>query len=155
MDKKDLKSLIISVIIVSVVSIFCVVFWKLTSNQTEYDHLKNYKVNEYIPTHVSTEDLLKIYLNDYLYNMRYNEEIAYKSLDKKYRDKKFGSLENYHNYVIQFLTKEISAKKYMREYKDGRTIYKVYDQDDNVYIFKTSGIMQYSLFLDEDTVEIR
>ena len=155
MSKKDLKSLIISVIIIFIVSVFCVVFWNITTKQTKYEHLKNYKVNEYIPTHVSTEDLLKIYLNDYLYNMRYNEEIAYKSLDKKYRDKKFGSLENYHNYVIQFLTKEISAKKYMREYKDGKTIYKVYDQDDNVYIFKTTGIMQYSLFLDEDTVEIR
>lgn len=155
MNKNILKSLIISAIIILIVFVICIVFINKNSKKEEYEHLKDYNVNEYIPTYVSTEDLLKIYLNEYLYNMRYNIEDAYESLDKEYRDKKFGSIDNYRSYISQFLTKNITAKKYLKKYINGTLVYKVYDEYDNVYIFKTKGIMQYSLFLDEDTIEIR
>ena len=155
MDKNVLKSLIISVIIIAITLCVCLFFTNINTKKSEYDHLRNYEVNEYIPTYVSTEDLVKIYLNDYLYNMRYAVDKAYESLDLEYRNKRFGSLENYKNYVEQFKTKEISAKRYSRESKKGYSYYKIYDSDDNVYIFKTKGIMQYSIFLDEDTIEIR
>mgnify|MGYP003293480765 CR=1 FL=1 len=35
------------------------------------ESLKNYKVNEYIPTYVSDEAMARIYLNEYIYNMYY------------------------------------------------------------------------------------
>ena len=155
MNKKTLKMLFISGIIFGIVLFICLFIVKINSNLKEEDYFRDYDVNEYIPTYVSQEDLAKIYLNDYLYNMRYNIKEAYDSLDPEYREKKFGSIENYRNYIQPFIEKAISAKKYSKEYKKGYNFYKIYDEQGNIYIFKTKGIMQYSLFLDENTVEIR
>ena len=154
MDKKTFKMIIFSVIIIIIVFVMCILFTKLNSKKEEYNHLKNYSVNEYIPTYVSTEDLCKIYLNDYLFNMRYNPEVAYNSLDSLYKEKKFGSLDEYKNYISNYDFSNIYAKKYETFTKGKYRFYKIYASDNNTYIFKTKGIMQYSIYLDENTVEI-
>lgn len=86
MNKKTLKIIFISVIILVSVLVSCLLF-SYFSKEKEYNHLRKYKVNEYIPTHVSYEDLAKIYLNDYAYYMSFDTKTAYELLDTKYREK--------------------------------------------------------------------
>ena len=154
MNKKTFKTVIISVIILLFIFGIYLFLIKFMSTNDENDHLKNYDVNEYIPTYVSAEDLAKIYLNDYLYNMRYKVEEAYSLLDNEYSNKKFSGIEEFKTYISSFVNDNIIAKKYYRTSKKGYIYYYVYDENDNVFIFKTKGVMQYSVYLDEDTIEI-
>lgn len=150
------KKIIIVIIIMILFIGGCLLLDKLTKNDSlEYaDYLKNYKVNEYIATYVSDEDMAKIYLNDYVHNMYYDIDLAYNSLDEEYRSKKFGSLDNYKNYVMSLRYPNYTVSKYYKEEKGGYIIFGVYDTNGNFYAFKTNGVMQYKVYLDDYTVEI-
>lgn len=153
MNKKTLKIIFISVIILASVLLGCLLFSYL-SREKEYNHLRKYKSNEYIPTHVSYEDLAKIYLNDYVYYMNFDRERAFDLLDTKYREKKFNSISDFSNYISNLINQKIRMKKYIK-YSIGKyTIFKVYDENDNLFIFKTNGVMQYRVYLDDSTVEV-
>ena len=114
---------------------------------------KTYGVNEYSVTKISDQDMSRIYLNDYIYNINQNIEFAYNLLNEEYRNKKFGNLESFRNYINS--TKYSNTlTKYSKSSKLGKTIYGAYDSYGNHYIFKTSGVMQYEVYLDDYTVEI-
>lgn len=154
-DKINFKAIII--ILIATIALFSFYFLLnhfFEKDEEVYEYLKNYKVNEYIPTYVSDEDMARIYLNDYINNMRYNVEKAYSLLDKEYRNKKFGSLENYKSYISSLQTTSYKLSTYYKNSKNGYIIFGVTDQNSNLYIFKTKGVMQYSVFLDDYTVEI-
>ena len=153
MNKKTLKIIFISVIILVSVLVSCLLF-SYFSKEKEYNHLRKYKVNEYIPTHVSYEDLAKIYLNDYAYYMSFDTKTAYELLDTKYREKKFNSISDFSSYINNLRNQKIRMKKYIK-YSIGKyTIFKVYDENDNLFVFKTNGVMQYRVYLDDSTVEV-
>ena len=154
-NKINFKSIIIILIAIIVLVYIYYLLNHIFSNEEEsYKYLKNYDVNEYIPTYVSDEDMAKIYLNDYIKNMNYDVEKAYNLLHEEYRNKKFGNPENYKSYVSSLQGKSYKLSTYYKYNKDGYTIFGVTDQNSNLYIFKTIGVMQYSVFLDDYTVEI-
>lgn len=129
---------------------------KLTENESlGYDEfLKNYEINEYIATYVSDEDMARIYLNDYIHNMYSDIESAYNSLAVEYRNKKFGTIENYKNYVYGLTYSSYTLSSYYKKDVSGYIIFGVYDNNGNFFAFKTKGVMQYSVYLDDYTVEI-
>ena len=148
---------IILIIVIAIIVLFSLYFIlnKIFNKDEEaYNYLKNYEVNEYIPTYVSDEDMAKIYLNDYIQKMYYDVETAYNLLDEEYRNKKFGSIDNYKNYINSLPNLNYKLSTYYKYEKKGYIIFGVTDQNSNVYIFKTKGVMQYSVFLDDSTVEI-
>lgn len=153
MNKKTLKLILISAIILLGTFVICILINSL-KKEKEYVHLKKYMANEYIPTYISHNDMAKIYLNDYLFNMRYDEKNAYDLLDGEYREAKFGSFEKFSNYISNLRMKQIKMKKYSKYSKGKYIIYKVYDEEDNLFIFKTNGVMQYKVYFDDSTVEI-
>lgn len=156
MNNKNVKLVIYIVSIMVIFTIVFIVLNNLLKNKEKgYDeYLKNYKVNEYIPTYVSDEDMAKIYLKDYIHNMFYDIEAAYDSLDTEYKNKKFGSLDNYKKYVYSLDNTSYVVSSYYKKDKNGYIYFGVYDTFGNTYVFKTKGVMQYSVFLDEETVEI-
>ena len=124
-------------------------------NSLEYEeYLKNYEVNEYIDTYVTDEDMARRYLNDYIHNMYFDIENAYSLLDEEYKNAKFGSLDSYKNYVNSLNYSSYQMDKYYKTSKDGYLIFGVYDKNGNLFIFKTKGVMQYTVYLDDYTVEI-
>lgn len=156
MNNKNVK---LAIYIISIMIIFTVIFIVLNNflknKEKGYgEYLKNYKVNEYIPMYVSDEDMAKIYLKDYVHNMFYDIESAYNSLDTEYRNKKFGSLDNYKKYVYSLDNTSYVVSSYYKKDKEGYIYFGIYDTFGNIYVFKTKGVMQYSVFLDEQTVEI-
>lgn len=156
MNNKNVKLVIYIVSIMVIFTIVFIVLNNLLKNKEKGygEYLKNYKVNEYIPTYVSDEDMAKIYLKDYIHNMFYDIEAAYDSLDTEYKNKKFGSLDNYKKYVYSLNNTSYVVSSYYKKDKNGYIYFGVYDTFGNTYVFKTKGVMQYSVFLDEETVEI-
>lgn len=156
MNKNSVKRGIIVVIIIFVfVGVYLILNQFTKDNSLDYEEfLKNYEVNEYISSYVSDEDMAKIYLNDYIHNMYYNVEKAYNLLDEEYKTKRFGNIENYKNYVDSLEYTTYVLDKYYKKDIDGYIIFGVYDNNGNFFAFKTKGVMQYTVYLDNYTVEI-
>ena len=156
MNKNPIKyGIIIAIIILVFVGAYFIISKLTEDNSLGYEEfLKNYEVNEYIASYVSDEDMAKIYLNDYIHNMFYDVEKAYNLLDEEYKTKKFGSLDNFKSYVdgLEYSTYVLS--RYYKKDTDGYIIFGVYDKNGNFFAFKTKGVLQYTVFLDDYTVEI-
>ena len=75
----------------------------LYESDNNLTYLKNYKVNEYIPVYIEEADMVIKYLNDFKNSMINNVEYSYNLLNKKYREKRFGSLDNYVKYINNIL----------------------------------------------------
>lgn len=154
-NKPILGFVLVLIIILVLTGIYTLIFQLMKpKNIYEPTYLKNYKVNEYIPTYVSDEDMAKIYLNDYIHNMYYDVEMAYNSLDEEYRNKRFGSIEKYKEYINTLNYKTYNLATYYKTTKDGYIIFGVRDENFNLFVFKTKGVMQYKVYLDDFTVEI-
>lgn len=159
MKDNKIKTLIVIIIfaILFICLYFCIsyIFKKNdTDNEEKMNYLKNYEVNQYIPTYISDEAMAKIYLNDYIYNMYYDTKKAYELLDIDYRTQKFGSYENYITYVNSLTYSTYKLEKYYKEVSGEYIIFGVYDSNGLFYAFKTNGVLQYSVYLDDYTVEI-
>ena len=139
--------------------------YKLNSNDilkegnTEgFSYLKKYGSNEYVPVYVTEEDMVKKYLNDYKNNILNDIEEAYNSLNKEYREKRFGSLDKYQKYVNNFITMStysMEVDKYSVSSMSGDKIFNIYDKSGNQYIIREKSIMNYEVYLDEYTVVIK
>ena len=155
-NNKEAKNIIIFILIILVFSGAYIVIDKIVNKETNQygEYLKNYEVNEYIPTYISDEDMAKIYLNDYVHTMYSDIEKAYLLLDKEYREKKFGNITNYEIYVNSLTYSSYKLEKFYVDSINGYKIFGVYDTNNNLFIFKTDGVMQYTVYLDDYTVEI-
>lgn len=154
-NNKETRNIIIFIAIILVFTGAYIIIDKYLNNDVEQkEFLKNYEVNEYIPTYVSDEEMARIYLNEYIYIMYSDTERAYQLLDEKYRKEKFGDIENFKNYIKTLNYSTYKVNKFYVDEKGGYKIYGVYDTNGNLFIFKTNGVMQYTVYLDDYTVEI-
>ena len=130
----------------------------LNETTEDYTYLKNYNSNEYVPVYVTEEDMAKKYLNDYKNNILNDVEEAYNSLNKEYREKRFGSLDKYKEYVNNFITLStysMEVDKYSISSMSGDKVFNIYDKSGNQYIIREKSIMNYEVYLDEYTVVIK
>mgnify|MGYP003303166667 CR=1 FL=1 len=169
--QKAIKNMIIilSVIVVCLVILLVVNSKKQnTSNSgivdepvipnTKYNGTKQkYECNEFEILNVATGDLLSTYFNKYKDDIFTNLEKAYNTLDEEYRQKKFGSIDNYKIY-LQARYEEIGLSiidSYKISHKDDEyTQYLCIDNNGNYYIFKETAIMDYSIMLDTYTIDL-
>lgn len=160
--KKNKKTLIICIILIIIVSI---AYHFLTYNpndnlvyETEQNmFLKKYGVNEYIPVYITEEDMAKKYLNDYKNKMLNSPEDAYEVLNKEYREKRFGSLESFTEYLNEFIGStnyDMEVDKYQIKNLGGYKYFDIYDNTGDHYIFKEISIMNYEVYLDGYTISI-
>lgn len=112
---------------------------------------RTYNVNEYTKLNISNENAVKIYFNDFKTLVMSDINEAYLKLNKEYREKKFPSIESFKNYLgsINFINSNIV------KYSINSSMYKMYDNNNHMYIFKFDGVLQYEVYFDENTVEIR
>lgn len=146
--------IIILLLIIGVIVVFYPKNDKKKESINEIDYIKNYKVNEYIPVYISDSQMCSIYLNDYLYKMRRDTGLAYELLDDDYKQAKFSNIELFNNYIIDIISDNVVLKEYNVEKKGKFIYYTIRDSKNNMYIFKTQGVMQYKVFLDDNTVDI-
>lgn len=155
-NKKEPNNVLIFAIILIVFTIGYIVIDKiLDKEKNEYnDFLKDYKVNEYIPVYISDEDMARIYLNDYAFIMKSDPERAYELLDEEYKTNKFSNYEEFRTHIRTLSYTSYSLDKYYVKGSGVEKIYGVYDKHGNLFVFKTNGVMQYTVYLDDYTVEI-
>lgn len=83
-------------------------------------------------------------------------DIAYNLIDKQYREKKYGSLEDYEKYISDNI--DTQQKIYLKEYAvndvDGKKEYVGKDQYGKYYIFDMNKSGTYNIILDTYTVNL-
>ena len=163
---KNNKKLIIICIIVIIIFVLIGTFIKYRDSILALKYFKNvedrkierYEANEFIPIYMEEEDVVKKYINDYKNKMIYNLNEAYNMLNENYRNVRFGSIDNYKKYVdsiMSLTTYSLEVDKYSVSNINGSKIFNVYDKSGYQYIIKEKSIMDYEIYLDENTVAIR
>ena len=102
------------------------------------------------------ERLINEYLEDYKNNALNFTDDAYELLDKQYREAKFGSIEEYKQYINNNKSEieDIELSKYQANETDDCTEYICIDQYNSYYIFHVTNPGSYTLFLDTYTVDL-
>lgn len=82
-------------------------------------------------------------------------EISYNYLDEEYKNKRFGTLENYKRYISENKAHilKMALKGYQVERIGEDTQYMCKDQYGNYYLFNTKEVLNYKVLLDIYTVE--
>lgn len=122
--------------------------------KNEIDEIKENDNNVYMNMKFDNEYLCKYYLNKYKKLSIAKPELAYKYLDEEYRKKRFGSLENFEEYINKNKKQIISVqcfKYYVEEYGN-YTQYVIQDKYKNLYIFDVNTITDFSIKLDTYTI---
>ena len=158
---KKNKFLIIFCIVLVIVSIL-VLYYQDKDKENYRDEseisLKRYEENEYIPVNITYDQMARIYLQDYVYKLIYERENAYLKLDENYRKEKFASFDEFDKYVDSIMSLKLQAmtvEKYAISDKGNYIDYDIYDSDDNLFIFRETGVMQYTVFFDRYTVNMK
>lgn len=114
---------------------------------------KTYGVNEYSIVNITEEQMANIYLNNFKSYLINDVNYAYQLLNEEYRNKKFGNINNFIDYVNTVNKNSMVLDKY--SIIDGQNkLYMLYTKDNKVYIFKIISVMEYEVYLDDYTVEI-
>lgn len=110
----------------------------------------------YLNSEINDKELVNWYYEDYKIKALYFSEEAYESLDEEYRNKRFGSIENYRQYITdnKAQLQNSAVKEYNSSEKEGYTQYVVVDTSGNYYIFKSTGVMEYTVITDFYTTDI-
>lgn len=127
---------------------------EIEENQ-EFKNIEVNNYNEYYIDNISDEALVKMYMERYRYmSVNYPKVIYDNYFDKEYRDARFGSVENFINYVenVRDEISEIKAIKYSKNIYMDYNEYIIIDQYNNTYIFNENSIMDFTLRLDNYTI---
>ncbi len=111
--------------------------------------------NYFSYTVMQENDIMLKYFSYYKRLMQENPDMAYLLLDEEYRNKRFGSVEEFKNYVSknQEEIQTYVAKEYEVNNLEDGTEYICQDQYKHSYIFKVSAVMQFQVKLDTYTIE--
>ena len=118
---------------------------------------KTVGVNEYEVVSISEETTIKTYFSIFINSLFENPQGTYNTLNEEYRNKKYPTLDSFNEY-IKTITEDYTIypeiSTYKTDYKNDKTIYYVYDKNKNEYIFSVEAVMVYTVYLDEETMEI-
>ena len=111
--------------------------------------------NQYEYISVTDEMMAKSYMEDFAEIVLDNTQESYKFLKEEYKQKRFPTWEEYDNYVR---TSEkdyemLRLMQYQVNDREGYTEYICEDQYGNRYIFEETAIMEYTVQLDDYTLE--
>lgn len=133
----------------------------------EYVNIDEIKVNNFEETIIkkenniftyptmTNEDVVREYLSLYKKITLSSPEIMYKLLNEEYKEKKFGSLSKFQEYVEQNKQeiKVATVEKYQIFEQEDYTQYIIMDKQGNYYIFNEKEVMDYSVLLDTYTID--
>lgn len=121
--------------------------------------LKNREVNEVVDIYVSEDDIPSYYLADYFDLLSNDFDEAYNRLDDYYKNasniKNIKDFENYYKnniFTLDYLSNTVSS--YYIKYKNNYKYFFITDSSGHHYIFKEKSIMNYTIFLDKNKVDI-
>lgn len=136
------------------------IIYKKVISQNSYNSIVSIKPTEFA--------IANYYFKDYIKSAIDFPEVAFNNLDKDYSMTKYGSLESYKKYIesnneLKYLyiyncmnlpenidtSKAVGLTEYNKKKYDGYTEYTCKDSYGNVYVFKATTVMQYTLTVTE------
>lgn len=113
--------------------------------------IESNKKNSYKEKEINDEYTCKQYLLFYRKALLSNSKEAYNYLNEEYRNKKFGSLQNFLNYIENNKDeiKTMQLNSYSLEEKECICC----DQFNNYYIFNLNDVLDYKVLLDTYTID--
>lgn len=115
---------------------------------------KKYGVNEYSLVSTSEEQMASTYLNDYKNLLMSDINESYNLLNSEYKRIKYPNIETFKNYVNSINLSKMIVDRYGKKNCGEEICYYIYDKLDNVYIFRVFSVMEYEVYLDDNTIEI-
>ena len=105
---------------------------------------------------INTEKIVREYFNIYKRLVLASPEKVYEKLDKEYREKKFGTVEEFINYIKQRSKqiKSLKLEKYLVKNYDSYAEYIGVDSQGKEYIFREKSLVDYNILLDTYTVDL-
>lgn len=112
--------------------------------------------NQYDYQNITDETYSEDLINKYKEEILYNQQLAYEHLDDEYKNKKFGSFENFQSYAQERVRENVLLEldRYQKTTENGYTQYVCIDQNGNYYIFRETTVMDYKLILDTYTIDL-
>ena len=138
--------------------------YSIQPEEREYDEIVSISKSEEIEKNsynkfnrgrVNTQNIVTDYLNIFKRLVLVRPSILYEYLDKEYREKRFGSYENFRTYVRKNIQeiKDLELEEYLVNSYDNYLEYVAKDKYGNLYIFKENKIMDYTIQLDDYTLQ--
>lgn len=120
------------------------------------ESIEKNKYNSYADYSVREEDTINKHISAYKKMMLAKPELAYEYLDEEYRNKRFGSIEKFYEYINRFQSQieTLSMKKYKINSYDDYKEYIIIDADGKYYRFRENGVMDYTVMLDVYTIDL-
>lgn len=114
------------------------------------------KDNRFEPAYGDNQEISKDYINLYKRLALGSPEKLYNLLDEEYRNARFGSLDNFNQYIQNKKENIINIRleKYQVTRKDSYTQYVCVDQNERYYIFREIAPMKYTVILDTYTIDL-
>lgn len=142
LTKKNIIFLIaFSLVCIIITVLLCIFVYKKQSN----DYILKNNYNSYNGIYVTNDKQASIYLTKY-YNLLNNSiNNAYKLLDKDENALDFATLDKFKNYVNKLNISNTNILKFRTYKKGGYIYYDIYDGNNNNIIFKSKGIMNYTV----------
>ena len=120
----------------------------------QIDNIEKNDNNKYTTTGLNIENIVKDYMNNLKRMMLAKPELVYEHLDEEYKNKRFGSLDKFKEYVKN--NEEEIKKMYIDEYlSNSFEDYSQYvgkDKYNNIYIFNEKAPLDYTILLDTYTI---
>ncbi|MBO5479174.1 MAG: hypothetical protein J6A04_05715 [Clostridia bacterium] len=120
--------------------------------------IQNNSNNTISSKEVTDFQILKKYFDDYKFKAINTPEVAFQALDTEYRKTKFNnSLEQYKLYIQNNINtlQDANIVKHGITKEDGYTKYIFIDNYNNYYELKETGIYEYTITLDNYTVQTK
>lgn len=120
------------------------------------EKIEKNSMNNYVPTNIEQTDMIAKYFTDYKEMAMFRTQDAYELLNEEYRVARFGTKEEYVKYIQQKKEEiaNITPTKYKIDETEEYTQYTILDQNENYYIFRETGVMEYRVILDTYTIDL-
>ena len=124
--------------------------------RTEITEINNTGNNTFEYTTVNSEQMCRIYLNDYKDKELNNPVEAYSMLDDEYKKIRFPTYEDFQEYLNEYgnIIQNSVLTSYYSEIKDDYTEYILVDNYNNSYTVRSTGIWDYKIMLDNYTIKV-
>ena len=146
---KEHKSLII--IITILIAAFILIGVLIFNGNEDQNYKRKYDESK-TKYNVNQEQMAKKYLSEYVNLIVFDEEKAFKLLDESFSQRYFsGDFDAFSKYINSLKTKQFVQAKvtgYDIRKIEGKTYYYVKDLDGNQFLFKESGIRNYTVVID-------
>ena len=143
LNKKDYG--IIVVVLAFCISITILLYY-FVFNAKNSNTIKRKGTNEYVSKYITNDKQASIYLGRYYYLLNNNTSEAYKLLDKESLNRFYDEniFKEYINTINISNSKVLKLNYYS---KNNYVYYDVIDTNNNNFVFKTKGVMDYTVII--------